>query len=442
MADDKKSIGDKSPSILDLSKSSPTIDAGKPVGVSALHSGLAALASSSLFDPSKISALSPAALPLSSVTMPSLALNNLAPSTISLFDPNKSASLFAPNKTLEELTRPSLALTSIALSSAPLLELSNSASILSAGTSIAELLSVPDHSAGAFRMPALGEITRLATCLPPNWLSPAVGLNPDLQLTQLLRAANTLHTPWLQNTQPLQSLTGLAHLTTVGVGLTALDPFAPKLTTLLRTELGDWRQPIDWTRTNLLDPIARTALYVDRGLNLDLVHFPRSAFVESVALLGFDDDVRAAPATPPSEEELALLRTNKAHDRLQRFEIKIRAFISAQMKAVFGDNWPKHQLPGDVYKDWSYKSEQDRDQNGIVRPLIDYADFAHYVKIITRKDNWEKIFKPHFRRQESVMESFQRLYPIRLCTMHARPITPDDELYLLAETTRLLKVIA
>jgi hypothetical protein len=63
------------------------------------------------------------------------------------------------------------------------------------------------------------------------------------------------------------------------------------------------------------------------------------------------------------------------------------------------------------------------------------------VPIITKRDNWEDIFKPFFGRAESVMESFQRLYPIRICTMHARLITQDDELYLYVETKRILSAI-
>ncbi len=51
------------------------------------------------------------------------------------------------------------------------------------------------------------------------------------------------------------------------------------------------------------------------------------------------------------------------------------------------------------------------------------------------------VFKPIFKRPMLVQESFQRLYPIRMCTMHARLITQDDELYLYVETKRILKAI-
>ena len=68
--------------------------------------------------------------------------------------------------------------------------------------------------------------------------------------------------------------------------------------------------------------------------------------------------------------------------------------------------------------------------------MIAYADFTDYVLVICRRDNW-RIFKRYFGREESVRESFQRLYPIRLDTMHARQITHEDELFLYVETRRL-----
>jgi hypothetical protein len=288
------------------------------------------------------------------------------------------------------------------------------------------------------RVASPGEMATLAPLLPTTSFPGVLGWKANIPMADLVKAASTIHTPWVQDSNPLHSLTGLAHLTTLGTALHTLDAFQSKLTNLLRTELVDWRNPLDLSKTDLLNPLSRSALYVERGLNLDLVHFPRAAFIESMAVGGLTDD---APEQPLSHEELALQRNNKAHDRLQRFEISVRSFIAKHMQAVFGGHWLKRQVPGDVYSDWKDKSQRDRDRGGPVRPLIDYADFTHYEKIITQKDNWDKVFRPHFHRRESVTESFQRLYPIRICTMHAQPITTDDELYLLAEITRLLKVI-
>jgi hypothetical protein len=90
---------------------------------------------------------------------------------------------------------------------------------------------------------------------------------------------------------------------------------------------------------------------------------------------------------------------------------------------------------------WVHKKETAAKAGEADWPLIAYADFTDYLAIVTRNDNWNAVFKQYFTRPESVRESFQRLYPIRLCTMHARLITQDDELYLLVETKRILRAI-
>jgi hypothetical protein len=111
------------------------------------------------------------------------------------------------------------------------------------------------------------------------------------------------------------------------------------------------------------------------------------------------------------------------------------------MTEVFGRDWIKHKVPGEVANQWNWKREKASSNGEKEQPLINYADFTDYIRIIERNDNWEAIFKFTFKRIESVRESFQRLYPIRLCTMHARFVSHDDELYLLVEVKRILKAI-
>jgi hypothetical protein len=182
------------------------------------------------------------------------------------------------------------------------------------------------------------------------------------------------------------------------------------------------------------------------GLDTRLTDFPPDAFRQGVILAGlatsppplvdeYDGDAAA------SEEEAGFERTNAAHDLLQRFETNLRHFMDREMRAAFGEGWIKQRVPGELWKSWHEKRERARETGERVWPLIAYADFTHYVPIIVREDNWETVFKPVFRRAQSVSESFQRLYPIRIATMHARPITQDDELYLYVEAKRLLSAI-
>ena len=135
------------------------------------------------------------------------------------------------------------------------------------------------------------------------------------------------------------------------------------------------------------------------------------------------------------------VRARQAFDHLQRFEIAIREFIERIMQAAFGDRWMRQQLPANMLESWIDKRDKAVKAGCAEEPLINYADFTDYRAIIERRDNWTTVFKPIFGREEDVRESFQRLFPVRIATMHARLITQDDELLLLVETKRILKAI-
>jgi hypothetical protein len=188
------------------------------------------------------------------------------------------------------------------------------------------------------------------------------------------------------------------------------------------------------------NPGSRLELYAALGLDRRLTDFPSAAFDEIAWLAGLKDPATANDKQQEAlSEDAAFARTNRAHDRLQRFEVRLRRFIDSKMTEAFGEDWIKHRVPGEIVQDWHRKREKALSAGEQVASLIDFADFTDYIRIIDRKDNWEAVFKFTFRRVESVRESFQRLYPIRLCTMHARFVTHDDELYLLVETRRILK---
>lgn len=94
-----------------------------------------------------------------------------------------------------------------------------------------------------------------------------------------------------------------------------------------------------------------------------------------------------------------------------------------------------------MYDKWQEKKQKAEAAGRDPCLLVAYADFTDYEPLVCKKDNWRELFGGHFGRQESLRESFQRLHPIRLDTMHARPIGQDDELLLCVEVTRLIKVV-
>ena len=130
-----------------------------------------------------------------------------------------------------------------------------------------------------------------------------------------------------------------------------------------------------------------------------------------------------------------------AYNQLYNIELELRNFIEYNMSRNFGPNWVKSRIPEEMKNRWDCKKNKSPAEDQTEHRLIDYADFTDYCNIILRKDNWNEVFKATFHRRELVQESLQRLYPIRNCIMHARPIYGEDCLYLCAEIHRLRKTI-
>ena len=268
------------------------------------------------------------------------------------------------------------------------------------------------------------------------------------QISDIQRAMNSMHTPWLDTLDEPRSIAGFAGLQGIGHALSTMPTFGSQLTASLRVDLGDWRKKISWPAEIFDDLFARTSFYTEHGLNPALTEFSSKAFdqiITSTGLRGTPAPVALGydfkPAAEETEEELAFRRTNDAHDSLQRLETQLRKFIDERMKAVYGADWVTQRVPGGMKEEWIQKRETAIKNGERERPLIEYADFTNYEQIIVRKDNWGQVFQEFFRSKPSIQESFQRLYPIRICTMHSRPITLDDVLYLRVETRRIWEAI-
>lgn len=253
-------------------------------------------------------------------------------------------------------------------------------------------------------------------------------------------------TPWVNSAEAARSVTAILELQGMGNALRTIKGFDLKLTAALRLDLGDWRDKITFPESVIIDPVARTDFYVTRGFNTALTDFPEAAFHQSLELAGLDGEtldfelygsVGRHLADP---EEAGLQRTNKCHDRLQRFERLLRQFINDAMTAQYGSDWPRKRLPPQLYEQWVFKKQR-AESNGVILKFIDFADFTDYEKIICKQDHWREIFESRFKKKESVRESLQRLQPIRLTTMHSRIVTKEDELYLIAEVVRLVSAI-
>lgn len=299
-----------------------------------------------------------------------------------------------------------------------------------------------------FRLPEMAETARLIADLRSGPLAESVA-RYAAHTFGLREPIESMRTPWLDTQQSLRSVSAFAELQGIGHAVRNMPAFGENLSAALRTGLGDWRDAITWPPDIFRDCSVRSDFYENLGFDRALTDFPPPAFEQSLDIAGFHSEMpvlvarygRPVQQLENRVEEEALARTNAAYDWLLRLETQLRRFIDECLTEAFGEDWPKHRLPNGLYEQWQEKKKKAKQADGKEWPLISYADFTDYERVICRTDNWHEVFAALFGRPESVRESFQRLYPIRLDTMHARPITQDDELLLYVETRRLVKVI-
>jgi len=300
-----------------------------------------------------------------------------------------------------------------------------------------------------FRLPAESEIERLARESVEKTSLTHILFGRERTLEEAMAG---MHAPWLKETQVQSSAQAFAELIGIGRGIERNQPFDLAFTKALRPALGDWRETLVQEHLELADPRLRLAFYRQRGFDSGLTDFTSTAFHEGLRIAGLFNArlespalaPRAPRAEPPPEggsaetEDDAALR---AFSSLRTFEISVRQFIVERLQAAFGAKWTKRGLPKDVVENCELKKARAEAVGADELPLIDYADFSDYIKIIDRADNWRDIFQAVFARKEDVKESFQRLGPVRISTMHSRLVLQEDELLLAVETRRVLKAI-
>jgi hypothetical protein len=270
-------------------------------------------------------------------------------------------------------------------------------------------------------------------------------------LASVQHLAKDLRTPWLDLNNANSSIAGLFELQRLGHAASILNPFDRSTSEHIREILGDWREEIELPEAAYQDAGDRADLYVDRGLDPEIIGFPEPVFDQLTEATGLTIETKALFTLfdIPSDmlhavgDEFTLGRAEVAYRALLRFELCLRRFIHAVMVREFGEDWPRQRLPSQTYEAWGKKKAQGDVDGQSDSPLIDFADFSDYLKIIDMHDNWSKVFKPLFHRKEDVLESLRRLGPLRIATMHARPIAIGnaDLAMLYSETSRMFRVM-
>ncbi len=296
-----------------------------------------------------------------------------------------------------------------------------------------------------FRLPQAFEATRLLDLYQVGAVAEFAQRHTK-DILDRQRSLEAITTPWLHSVESARSVTAILELQGMGNALRTIKGFDLGLTAALRLDFGDWRDKITFPESVFIDPVARTDFYVTRGFNTALTDFPEAAFHQSLHVAGLDGETLdfelygTVVSLLADSEEAGLQRTNKCHDQLQRFERRLRQFINDAMTAQYGPDWPKKRLAPNLYEQWEFKKQR-AESCGVILTFIEVADFTDYETIICKQDHWREIFATRFKKKESVRESLQRLQPIRLAAMHARIVTKEDELYLIAEVVRLCSAI-
>jgi hypothetical protein len=109
------------------------------------------------------------------------------------------------------------------------------------------------------------------------------------------------------------------------------------------------------------------------------------------------------------------------HFILDELENAVRGCIKSNSEKI-SKNWWIERIPPDV----RLKAEERQRKDELKRDLIQYLDFADYIKIITRRDNWREIFQTIFGDQEIIAAKFRELEPIRNAVRHSRKLTLEQ----------------
>lgn len=246
--------------------------------------------------------------------------------------------------------------------------------------------------------------------------------------------------------QSFESIVGLASIEKA-IHFTPYDDLSSNA---LRTLLGDWTT-VSLPAEIFSDWQARMEFYNKLGLDSRLTILPEPAFTTSLYNTGILRKDLFSPAFAVTEVEdpqentdekyWVKARMSDAYDLLFTLETQLREYLYERMTERFGAKWETQRVSGELVKAWREKRQEARKKGEAAQPLLWYADFTDYIQIIARKDNWNDIFSDVFVNSIDIQVSFQRLHPIRVCTMHARPITKEDFLLLTVEAHRILKVI-
>ena len=146
------------------------------------------------------------------------------------------------------------------------------------------------------------------------------------------------------------------------------------------------------------------------------------------------DDMKELYRQVEQYEPIELLEEEKRHNRttifeyIDFFENHIRKLMSKKLEEYYGDWWREDVVYKDIKEFCEDMRNKEIDKGEPEEPLIlNYADFSHYSRIITKKNNWKNIFSSCFKDKEEgdIEFEFKKLKEFRNPSHHHRTITKD-----------------
>lgn len=135
------------------------------------------------------------------------------------------------------------------------------------------------------------------------------------------------------------------------------------------------------------------------------------------------------PEEIPSEEYI----------RLYFLEKTLRQFIEDRLSKITS-KWWKQRVPCEIRKK---AEDRKKGEEELLFPIVNlhpiwYVDFAHYIEIVTRDDNWREVFKQIFRNKDDFKATLTKLISIRNKIAHMRPLNTREKKILDALSEDLL----
>ena len=126
-------------------------------------------------------------------------------------------------------------------------------------------------------------------------------------------------------------------------------------------------------------------------------------------------------------------------DSLDIFEQSIRVFVKDKMLESFGDNWWKRNVPEHIVNACRDRINKEQSQRFPIFPAsepINYTNLGELKDVISRRDNFDKAFKPFFGNTETISSKLTELIAFRNPAAHNRPVFGPDHYEAIIVTCR------